>query len=191
MTQEELKELCKRLEENDPSLFEINLDYGNIGADGARALRDALKKNRIVSSVHVHHANLGFNGTKFLFEGLMGRGVKTVVSLVDDYTDSEYETLLTLANSPRLKTKNSRNGREDASAKRGNNDRERGIKSKNVKSSLSKESDGNFSPPTFAAQCLMPAHPVNVRVYTCKSGYISLIRGRPLYVRNWLSSLKI
>ena len=126
MIQPKLKELCERLKANDPSLIELNLDYGNLGVDGARALRDALKNNRIVSRIHIHHANLGFKGTKILFEGLKGRGVKTSVSLVDDYTDSEYETLLSMAPHSKKKTKEFRNGKgidDDVFAKLANNGR--------------------------------------------------------------------
>jgi len=126
MIQPKLKELCERLKTNDPSLIELNLDYGNLGVDGARALRDALRGNKIVSRIHIHHANLGFKGTKILFEGLKGRGIKTFVSVLDDYTDSEYETLLSMAQHPKIKTKKFRNGKgmdDDVFAKLANNGR--------------------------------------------------------------------
>ena len=96
MIQKELQELCDRLKKNDPTLTTLNLDYGNIGIDGANALHDALCHNRVVYEIHMHHANLGFDGTRILFEGLKGRGIKTSISLVDDYTDEEYKTLLNL-----------------------------------------------------------------------------------------------
>jgi len=101
MIQKELRELCKRLAENDPTLTTLNLDYGNIGIDGAKALRDALRHNKMVTAIHLHHSNLGFEGTKILFEGLKGRGIQTAVNIVDDYTEDEYDTLLTIAKQPK------------------------------------------------------------------------------------------
>lgn len=105
MIQKELQELCDRLKKNDPTLTTLNLDYGNIGIDGANALHDALCGNRVVYKIHVHHANLGFDGTRILFDGLKGRGIKTSVSLVDDYTDEEYNTLLNLVGKSQPKKK--------------------------------------------------------------------------------------
>ena len=100
MIQKKLQELCKRLKDNDPSLRELNLSYANIGIDGARALRDALKHNKYVNFIRLHHSNLGFKGTKLLFEGLKGRGVKTSVSIIDDYNDAEFDELLMMTKQP-------------------------------------------------------------------------------------------
>ena len=91
---EQLKNLCKRLEENDPSLLTLNLEYENLGVDGVSLLAEALHHNRIVKSVCVQYSHIGLEGTKKLLSALKGRGIKTRLEVRDDYTEAEYDALL-------------------------------------------------------------------------------------------------
>ena len=43
--------LLIRLKNNDPTLTNLNLHYNNIGADGAKAIVDALKINRSLTNL--------------------------------------------------------------------------------------------------------------------------------------------
>lgn len=96
MTNEQLKKICDRLRNNDPKLVSLNLDYENLGVDGALLLAEALHENKIVNSVVIYHSKLGFRGTEAILKALKGRGIKTQLQVCDDFTEEEYNTLLSM-----------------------------------------------------------------------------------------------
>ena len=73
------EELIQRIRENDPTLTSIDVQYYDIGPEGAQALADALQVNKTLTSINLGSNNIGPEGARDLADAL--RVNKTLTSI--------------------------------------------------------------------------------------------------------------
>ena len=118
MNNEQLEELCKRLESNDRGLLSVVLEYADLGKSGAERLGKALAQNNVISFVSLRFCNLGYEGMKVIFESLKGRGVKTRIKIDDDCSEDEEIKLRQMIHAPASQDKEKQKGNKKNTSKK-------------------------------------------------------------------------